>query len=161
VSSVKHSPALKWSIVILLTLTIAWKLAVKPENPIEIQDAIVEFLADQQFDVTVTGETIENKPIIEENSDSCRFRVAKISPLGHEADPVRHIGMTTDRSYYVFRGMVYSEQPVWLTVASYLWFRFLRELSLVSRIPPVIAVVSRAMLNNYPGAHFVRNLIEP
>ena len=149
-SGVKHSPALKWSIAILLPLTIAWKLAVKPENSIEIEDAIVEFLASQKFEVTVTGETMGNMPIIEANSSSCRLRVAKISPLGHEAEFARRIGMTTDRSFYVFRGTVYGEQPVWLTVASYLWFRFLRELGLVSRVPPVIAVVSSCDVEQLP-----------
>lgn len=123
---------------------------VRPENRDETQDAIVEFLAAQQFDVTITSNTVEYMPVIEASSDSCHLRVAKISPLGNDADLVRHFGMPSDRVFYVFRGMVYSKQPVLLTVASYLWFRFLRELGLLSRIPPVIAVLSSCDAEQLP-----------
>jgi hypothetical protein len=150
VSGVKHSPALRWAIVILLPLTIALKLAVKPENPNEIQDAIVEFLASQQFDTAVTGELLQHIPIIEASSDSCRLRVAAISPLGNEANLVQTLGAPTDHIFFVFRRTIYTQQPVRLTVASYLWFRFLRELGLVSRVPPVLAVVSSCDAEQLP-----------
>lgn len=143
-----HSPALKWLVIVLLPLTIGLKAAVKPENPAEIQAAIVTFLTGQQFDVRVTDDNMEYMPIIEARSRSCQLRIARVSPLGHEADLVRQ--MSTERSFYVFRGAVYTEQPVRLTVASYLWFRFLRELGLVSRVPPVLAVISSCDADQLP-----------
>jgi hypothetical protein len=146
-----HSPALKWlAIIILLPLTIGWKVAVKPENPVEIQNAIVEFLTKQEFDVSVTDESMEYTGIIDARSRSCRLRVARVSPLGHEADLVSRASATSDHTFFVFRGSVYPEQPVPLTVASYLWFRFLRELGLVSRVPPVIAVVTSCDAERLP-----------
>jgi hypothetical protein len=147
---VTYSPALKWLVIILLPLTIGWKVASKPENPVEIQNAIVEFLTKQQFDVRVTDENMEYMGIIDARSRSCRLRVARVSPLGHEEDIVRRSSATSDRTFYVFRGTVYREQPVRLTVASYLWFRFLRELGLVSRIPPVLAVVTSCDAEHLP-----------
>jgi hypothetical protein len=147
---VKHSSALKWYIIILLPITIAWKLAVKPENPTETQDAIVEFLAKQQFDVTITNESMEYMAIVEASSGACRLRVEKVSPLGHEIDLVRQSGASGEHIFYVFRGAVYAQQPVRLTVANYLWFRFLRELGLVSRIPPVLAVISSCETEGLP-----------
>ena len=142
-----YSPALKWSVAVLLVLTFSWKLAVKPDNPIEIQESIVEFLANNDFTVSVTNRRmedmpIEDMPIIEASSGSCLLHIAKISPLGSDADVVRRLGTTTDRTFFIFRGAVYGKQPDGLTVASYLWFRFFRQLGLVSRIPPIIAVVS-------------------
>jgi hypothetical protein len=145
----KYSPALRWSICILLPLTIAWKLAIKREDPIEIQDAIVEFLANQRFDVTVTSDLMF-EPIIEANSDSCRLRVARASPVLDEVNSVRSLGASTDHIFFVFRRTVYTQQPVRLTVASYFWFRFLRELGLVSRIPAVLAVISSCDAEQLP-----------
>jgi hypothetical protein len=134
----------------LLPLTIGWKLAGKPENPVEIQNSIVEFLTKQQFDVSVTGETMEYMGTVGARSRSCQLRVARVSPLGHEADLVRQASTKSDRTFYVFRGTVYHEQPVRLTVASYLWFRFLRELGVVSRVPPVLAVVTSCDAEQLP-----------
>ena len=145
-----YSPALKWSVIVLLPLTIGWKAVGKPENPVEIQNSIVEFLTKQQFDVSVMDETMEYMGIIGARSRSCQLRVATVSPLGHEADLVRQASTTSDRTFYVFRGTVYREQPVRLTVASYLWFRFLRELGLVSRVPPVLAVVTSCDAEQLP-----------
>ena len=145
-----YSPALKWSVIILLPLTIGWKVAAKPENPVEIQNAIVEFLTKQQFDASVTDENMEYMGIIDARSRSCQLQVSRVSPLGHQAEIVRRASATGDRTFYVFRGTVYPEQPVRLTVASYLWFRFLRELGLVSRVPPVLAVVTSCDAEQLP-----------
>jgi hypothetical protein len=151
VLGVKYSPALRWSLLILLPLTIAWKLAVKPADPIEVQDAIVAFLANQQLDITVTSETTyDMMPIIEANSDSCRLRVAKVSPVRDQMNFVRRLGGSTDNIFFVFRRAVYAQQPFRLTAVSYFWFRFLLELGLVSRIPPVIAVVSSCNAEQLP-----------
>jgi hypothetical protein len=147
---VTYSPALKWLVIALLPLTIGWKAAGKPENTVEIQNAIVEFLTKQQFDVRVTDENMEYMPIIDARSRSCQLRVARVSPLGHQTDIVRHASATSDRTFYVFRGTVYPEQPLQLTVASYLWFRFLRELGLVSRVPPVLAVATSCDAEQLP-----------
>jgi hypothetical protein len=137
-------------IIILLSLTVGWKAAVKPENPVEIQNAIVEFLTKQEFDVSVTDESMEYTGIIDARSRSCQLRVARVSPLGHEADLVSRASAPSNHTFFVFRGTVYPEQPIRLTVASYLWFRFLRELGLVSRVPPVLAVVTSCDAEQLP-----------
>jgi hypothetical protein len=147
---VKHSPALKCSVAILLPLTIGWKLAVVPENPIEIQNAIVQFLTKQQFDVRITDESMEYMSVINARSRLCELRVARVSPLGYEAALIRQANDMNGRTFYVFRGTIYPEQPVRLTIASYLWFRFLRELRLVSRVPPVLAVTTSCEAEQLP-----------
>ena len=115
-----------------------------------MQNAIVEFLANQQFDVTVTKETLYYMPIIEASSASCSLRVMRVSPLGNEVDVVHSFRGSTDHIFFVFRRSVYTQQPVRLTVASNLWFRLLRKLGLISRIPPVIAVVSSCNAEQLP-----------
>lgn len=140
----------KWLIVVFLPLTVGWKVAAKPENPVDIQKAIVAFLIQQQFEVEVTNETMEYTHIVDAKSGSCHLRVARVSPLGHEAALVRQDNMSSKRIFYIFRGSVYPEQPVRLTVASYLWFRLVRELGMVSRVPPVLAVVTSCEAEQLP-----------
>jgi hypothetical protein len=146
----KNSVTLKFSLAVLLPLTIAWKLGIKPDNPIAIQDAIIKFLDSHNFSVSITDQIFEYMPVIEAVSNSCHLRVARVSPVGYDVDLVPHLGGTTDRTFYVFRGEVYGKQPVRLTVANYLWFRLLRELGIVSSIPPVIAIVSSCDSQNLP-----------
>jgi len=146
VSGVTYSPALKWSVIILLPLTIGWKVAAKPENPVEIQNAIVEFLTQQQFDVSVTDENMEYMGMIDARSRSCQLQVSRVSPLGHQAEIVRRASATGDRTFYVFRGTVSPEQPVRLV--SSVWCRAFPRCSPSS---------PRVMRNSCLGAYWVRS----
>jgi hypothetical protein len=147
---VKCSPALKWSLALLLPLTLGWKLASKPDDPSEVKNFIVEFLAQQQFNVIVTKEAILDIHVIEASSGSCRLLVGNISPYGVDAELVQHFSTATDRTFIVFRGTIYDKQPVLLTTVNYLWFRLLSALGLVSHIPPVLAVVSSCDAEQLP-----------
>ena len=138
----KCSPALKWALVLLLPLSIGWKLTLRPDDPFEPKDAIVEFLTQQQYSVVVTSEIINDMYVIGARSDECRLLVAKGLPLRNSIDQVQYIATPNDRTFIVFRGITYEKQPVLLTVASYLWFRFLGALGSGSHIPLVLAVVS-------------------
>lgn len=148
-----RSSAFNWLIIILLPTTIGWKAIVTPENPTEVQDAIVQFLVGQQFEVRVTDETIEYTPIIEAKDQDCRLRVVRVSPLGHQVDLVRKASAQDQHLFYVFRGRVYREQPVRQTLISYFWFRFLRELGLVTRVPPVLAVATTCAAEQLPWSN--------
>jgi len=80
----------------MLPLTIVWKVAVKPEDPVEVQNAIVEFLTEHSFAVHTSDEGLEYRRIIRASSPSCELPVARISPLGHEAELVRKITAAGD-----------------------------------------------------------------
>jgi hypothetical protein len=149
------SSALKWSIVLVLIPTMAWKIVVQPENLGETHEAVVKFLKDQKFDVRMTDESIETMPVIEARNGVCRLRIAKVSPFGHEAELVRRASTASDHIFYVFRGIEYQEQPVRRTLANYFWFRFLRELGWVSRIPSVFAVITSCENEQIPWADMV------
>jgi len=141
---VKFSPTLKFSLILLLTLSLAWKLAValKPNDLAESTNTIVAFLARNQFSVVSENEMLDGLTGITARSSGCRLLVIRISPLGDSTGQVDSLATDADRTFVVFRGVIYSKQPVFLTTVNYLWFTSLRRLGLVSRIPLVIAVIS-------------------
>ena len=136
------SPALRWLFVLLLPLTLAWKLASKPADPNKIRNDIVIFLEQHEFNTLDSRKPLVDIQIIEARSVTCRLLVGNISPYGVHTEIVQQLGTAADRRFFVFRGLVYQQQPVVLTTLNHLGFRFLRDLGLVSAIPPVLALVS-------------------
>jgi hypothetical protein len=137
---VNFSRALRWSIAILVPLTLAWKIAIPPYNPDDLKGELVEFFERNGFDVVVTDELVNYVPIIHATTDSCHLLVASLTPDGSNRDLIRSLSGDTDRQFVVFRGEIYTQQPVFWTVVHYLSSRFLRELGLIRDITPVIAV---------------------
>ena len=69
--------------------------------------------------------------------------IVEISPDGSERDEIHDFAAATaERVFIVFRGRVYAEQPVLLTLANNLWSRFLGKLRLARHITPVLAVIA-------------------
>jgi hypothetical protein len=62
--------------------------------------------------------------------------------------------------FIIFRGRVYTQQPVLLTVTNYLWSRLLRKLRLIRQVTPVIAAVASPScdIERYPGEWSPENL---
>ena len=142
------SPAFKWLVALVLPLSLAWKLTVGHDDPSELASEIVKFLSHQAFDdVVLTEMTVDSMPIVRATSGSCRVLVAKVNPNGSNQNLVRDLATATDHVFIVFRGSVYTQQPILLTVANYLWSRSLRELGVARRITPVIAAVASASCN--------------
>jgi hypothetical protein len=124
---------------------------------------MVRFLRYQGFDIVITGGTMDSMPVIQATSSSCRVLVTKVAPDGSNENLVRDLATATDRVFIVFRGEVYAQQPVLLTVTNYLWSRSLRKLGLVRRITPVIAVVASTSCNikQLPWGAFTSDDIAP
>ena len=122
-------------------MSIAWKIAISPDNQNDLKEDLVKFLERNHFNVIVTD--VAPIPIIEATTASCRLQVAKLSPDGGDEDLIRHLALGTDyRVFFVFRGTVYTHQPKLWTVLSYYWSRLLRELGFIRRITDVIAVLA-------------------
>jgi hypothetical protein len=135
--------AFRCNLILLLLLTLGWKLAVKPMDPNKTRDAIVAFLARNGFNVATTQPAILQIPIaIDARSSACKLLVGIISPYGFNIELFQHFGGATDRMFFVFRGIVYKQQPVLLTGVTHLTFKFLHDLGLLPGIPPVVAVLS-------------------
>jgi hypothetical protein len=141
---VSSSGVLKWSIAIVLLLSIAWKVAISLDNQSDLKDSLVEFLERHGFNVVVTEQSVNHMPLIQANTASCRLQVARLTPDGSNTDLIRSFATDADHLFVVFRGRVYPQQPILWTVLNYVGSRFLRELGLIRHITPVIAVAASA-----------------
>jgi hypothetical protein len=137
---VNSSSAFRLSIAVVLLITIGWKVAMPPDTQSYLKDDLVRFFERNHFDVVVTDEIVNDTPIIRATTASCQLHVARLTPDGSNRNLIRHFVAGTDRSFIVFRGAVYGQQPIFWTVMDYLWSRFLRELRLVTHLSPVISV---------------------
>jgi hypothetical protein len=141
---VSSSGILKWSIAIVLLLSIAWKIAIPPDNQSDLKDHLVEFLERNGFNVVVTEQSVNYMPLIQANTASCRLQIARLTPDGSNRDLIRSFATDTDRLFVVFRGRVYPQQPILWTVLNYLGSRFLREVGFIRHITPAIAVAANS-----------------
>lgn len=141
------SSAFRWSIAVLALLAIAWKVTVPVDDQSHVKEDLVGFFERNRFTVVVTDEVINYTPIIRAAAASCQLQAARLTPDGSNRNLIRSLASGTDRSFIVFRGAVYSEQPVFWTVLDHLWSRFLRELGLIRHISPVINVAETSSCN--------------
>jgi hypothetical protein len=125
-------------------LSITWKIAIPPENSNELEENLVKFIERNHFNIVAIEQVAFSTLTIKATTAECRLQIATLSPDGSNRDLIRHFAMGTDRSFVVFRGAVYTQQPIFWTVLSYFWSRLLRELGLIRHIPPVIAVATNS-----------------
>jgi hypothetical protein len=137
---VSSSSAFRWFIAAVLVLAIGWKVAIQPDDPKYLTDDLVNFLERNHYNVVVTDETANYTPIIRATTAKCHLQIARLTTDGSNRDLIRHLAAGTNRTFIVFRGTVYAQQPVFWTTLGYLWSRFLRELGLIEHITPVISV---------------------
>jgi hypothetical protein len=140
---VKFSPALKWLVLLLLPLSLGWKLAVHPDYTDEFTGKVATFLTRHDFKVVVGKTEMPGAPYIFAFRIDCRMLVAKPSYRGSDDDMIRHRAAATDRVFVVFGGKVYTKQPTWLTVPDYLWAKFLGELGFKPDPTSLIAVIAQ------------------
>src|ERR1700742_1669993 len=130
-----------------IALSIGWKITIQPDNDSYLTKRLVDFLEQNHFNVVVTDEMVAYTPVIRAATGSCQLQVARLTADGSNRDLIRNLAAGVDRSFVVFRGTVYTQQPVRLTVLHYLWSRSLRELGLVRHITPVMAVAANPACN--------------
>ena len=131
----------------MLLLTIGWKITIQPDDQNHLKEDLINFFERNRFNVVVTDEIVNDTPIIRATTGPCQLQIARLTPDGSNRDLIRHLAAGADRSFIVFRGTVYTQQPISWTVLHYLWSRFLRELGLISHITPVIAVAVNSSCN--------------
>jgi hypothetical protein len=134
------SHVFKLSIGIILLLSIAWKIAIRPENADDLEKSLVRFFKGHHFNVVVSEQIVNHTPIIQVDAISCHLQIASLTPDGSNLDLIQALVGDGDRLFVVFRGRVYTQQPILWTVLSYLGSRSLRELGFIGHISPVIAV---------------------
>jgi hypothetical protein len=131
---VNFTSAFRLFIAAALLLTIGWKIVIRPDDQNYLKDDLIKFFERNHFNVVVTDEVGHPDTIIQATTASCHLQIARLSPDGSNRDLIRHLAAgITDRSFVVFRGTVYAQQPVFRTVLNYFWSRFLRKLGLIER----------------------------
>jgi hypothetical protein len=142
---VSSSRALKWFVLLLLPLTLGWKLVVysydSDEGKEKNQNKVAHFLVRQHYDIVGTEEVTGEMPMIHVTAGACRMLVALTSPRGWHRDMLQKLATPADRTFVVFRGKIYPEQPMVRTIFSFLWFKSLSQLGLKVYPTPVIAVI--------------------
>ncbi|MGY3604049.1 MULTISPECIES: hypothetical protein [unclassified Bradyrhizobium] len=128
-----------------LALAIGWKIVLPPDYQGHLKEDLIEFLEREHFNVAATSET--GTLIIRATAASCEMHVAKLTPDGSNANLIRHLTAGAQRSFVVFRGEMYTQQPVFWTVLDYIWSRSLRELRLTRTVSPVISVTENTFCN--------------
>ena len=81
-------------------------------------------------------------PVISASTGRCRMLIMKVSSDGWQRDLVHARAQNTGRVFFIFRGKIYPDQPIWLTAAMNLWSRGLQEIGLRLHTTPVIAVIA-------------------
>jgi hypothetical protein len=148
VRGVKSSPALKWFVLLLLPITLGFKLAVHAGaelggvNDKQVQLKVADFLSRQHFNVVSFEDFVEGRPMIRATAGVCRMLVAKSPAIGWDRDVLRQLVTPGDRMFVVYRGKVYADQPTWLTVSEFLWARLRREIGFNAQAAPVLAVIA-------------------
>jgi hypothetical protein len=141
VCDVRPTPAFNWLLILLIPLTLAWKLVGRPPALHEMQGKIVRFL--MIHNLAVTDQTlVDGVPIVHATRGDCHIIVAEGSPDGSMRDVMRHFAAEMDRSFVVFRGNLYDEQPTLLTVTQDWSARFLRRLGIFQAESPPIMVAA-------------------
>jgi hypothetical protein len=139
-------PALKWFVALLLPITLAWKASVVAhDDPNEFTSEMIKLLRHQAFDAVLTE--VDSMPVVRATSGSCHILIVQVEPDGSTQDLVHDLTTTGDHVFIIFRGRVYAQQPVLLTVTDTLWSKSLRKLGLMRSITPVIAAVANASCN--------------
>jgi hypothetical protein len=127
-----------------MLVSIGWKVAAYSQafDSSESTQKIAGFLTRQHFTIADAGEMPGGTQMMRATARACSMIVALSSPRGWDRDMIRRLATPTDHTFVVFRGRIYSEQPMWLTVADFLWSRVLGELGMKADAAPVIAVTA-------------------
>ena len=140
------SAAFRWSIAAVVLLSVGLKLATRPEPQQDFKGGLTKFLQSNQFSI-VSDEVVNYTPIVRATRASCYLQIARLSPDGSNRDLIRHLAAGTDHSFIVFRGAVYTQQPVFWTLLDHFWSRSLLQLGLIDQTRPIISVAASSSCN--------------
>ena len=138
-----YFPVLKWLFLLLLVVSLAWKSAIHIDYSSDLEENVFRFLVRNDFLVTVSEEMIRDKRTFRATNGACRMLVTPISSRGWERPTIEERTTKLDQAFIVFGGRIYTEQPIWLTAADFLWYKILSELgSTRVRPTPILAVIA-------------------
>ena len=142
----------------MLAVSVSWKFAISSDREDRTKDIIVNFLTSNHFEVSSTDQIANSFPVLRATSHSCTLQIVRLAPNGADRDLFRHISLGADRTFVVFRGKIYAQQPIWWTLLDDIWSRHLREIGLSKRVAAVfgIAASSFARPSNCRGMNYTK-----
>jgi hypothetical protein len=141
---VNSSNIFRWFLAAVLALSVSWKFAISSDREDRTKDIIVNFLTSNHFEVSSTDQIANSFPVLRATSHSCTLQIVRLAPNGADRDLFRHISLGADRTFVVFRGKVYAQQPIWWTLLDDIWSRHLREIGLSKRVAAVFGIAARS-----------------
>jgi hypothetical protein len=126
---VKFSPAFKWTIALLLPVTLTWKLYAGADNPKEFIERTSTFLARSGYETSIADiiPAVGMEAVRATKGDCHMFVVDRLG-IGWTRQLMGLLTEDTSRYFTVFRGRVFDGDPTWLTAAAVTYFRGLRRL---------------------------------
>lgn len=144
----KFSPVVSWFVLVLLVLTLGWKVAARPDASSVVeteaggQRKVADFLVRQHFTAVVPETMPLELPMVRATAGACRILVIKSSYDGSDRERLRRYMSARDTVFVVFGGRIYPEQPTFLSVSDELWTRFRRQLGLKAEATPALVVIA-------------------
>ena len=144
------SPVLKWLLGALLVLSLGSKWAVSFYAPPVLneqeeksaEEAVTRFLFRNQFTISAARNVTFGMQLVEATAGPCRLRAVLSASRGWHRDLIRNMTHPGERTFVVFRGKIYSEQPMLLTISDFLWYKLLTKLGIRAHATPVITVMA-------------------
>ena len=139
-----YSLAPKVFLALAIALTVSLKVVVRDaENqsaPLAVQDSVIAFLTRHQFQ---TNGTPDGSRIYAASGD-CHLLIREVIPQGWNLDRIKRIDAEEGRLSFVFKGVVYTDQPISIgsTTLSHYWTRLQQKLGLNGVSYPVLAVAA-------------------
>ena len=144
------SPGLKWLFGLLLVISLGskWALAVYAPPVLNEQeekaadDAVVRFLIRNQFTDVRSRKATFGMQVVEATAGLCQLRVVLSASRGWHRDLIQNMTKPGERTFVVFRGEIYAEQPMLLTITDFLWYKLLTKLGVGAHPAPVMTVMA-------------------
>src|SRR3954447_21849559 len=134
-------------LAVLLVFSLGLKLGLssvpgEDDTAAAMAGQIAGFLGGQGFR---PGEVIDNPglPLVPAARDGCSLLVAEVSPEGWHRETLRRMAGPDDRTFFVFGGAVYEEQPIWRSWVRHQWHRLNGLVGRRLAVRPVLGVVAR------------------
>jgi hypothetical protein len=144
--SLRAYSAVRLVLLVLLAITLSWKVAVYLGHSGDSQGLayrkMAEFLARQHFSVTMDDKPADVPIAIRAVAGACRLLIANSPPNGSDRARIGSYATPADTVFVVYRGRMYAEQPVWVTMAHSIWSKFLRELGFRAQVTPAFVVIA-------------------
>ena len=137
-ASSRHKALLATLLAVSIGLKLSWPAPVSP------QDRIAQALSSAADFLTKSGLTVDSTASssgIMARLDTCRMQVMVVAPEGWQADTVQRLATADDDVFYLYKSIVYPQQPSWRTWVESILFRLTGYTGLTHRWQPVYAVI--------------------